>query len=236
MLAIAALSKTPLGGISLSLGSLALQAFLLQQWYGGLSWNYPSWSISTEAEAYVFFVFAAVLLVTGRYPHLISACCVAILATMCIANGGSLNLFEGFRALLRALSKFSLAALLYRAHCADPQFLRKWAAVLAVLLVGLGGCDSDGFRDCVRFRMPHLLCRRRYGCRRPAAKLPPLDCARRLVVFNLSIARARPLRSHGRVCRERLFHQQSRLVERKIADLGDGPRSCGSIGCPVPIF
>jgi peptidoglycan/LPS O-acetylase OafA/YrhL len=40
--------------VSFSRRSLALQPLLLQQW-SGLSWNYPSWSISTEAEAYVFF-------------------------------------------------------------------------------------------------------------------------------------------------------------------------------------
>ncbi len=138
MLALVAATETPLAGISFSGRSLALQPFLLQQWYSSLSWNYPSWSISTEAEAYAFFVFSAGLFVTGRYPLLITACCAAILATMCIANGGSLNFFEGFPALFRALSDFSLGALLYRAHAGDARLLRKWAAVLAVLFTGLG--------------------------------------------------------------------------------------------------
>jgi peptidoglycan/LPS O-acetylase OafA/YrhL len=47
------LSRTPLALVSFSRQSLALQPLLLQQW-SGLSWNYPSWSISTEAEAYIF--------------------------------------------------------------------------------------------------------------------------------------------------------------------------------------
>src|SRR5271155_5124721 len=57
MTTIVSLSDTRLRFVSFSGWSLALQPFLLQQW-SGLSWNYPSWSISTEAEAYIFFVFS----------------------------------------------------------------------------------------------------------------------------------------------------------------------------------
>src|SRR5208283_5225718 len=88
MFIIVSLFETPLEMVSFSGRSLALQPFLFQQWYSGLSWNYPSWSISTEAEAYVFFVLCARLILTGKYPRLMTACCVAILAAMCIANGG----------------------------------------------------------------------------------------------------------------------------------------------------
>jgi peptidoglycan/LPS O-acetylase OafA/YrhL len=129
-------SDTRLRWVSFSGRSLALQPFLLQQW-SSLSWNYPSWSISTEAEAYIFFVFAARLLVTGEYPRLMGAACVAILAALCMANGGSLHFVSGTPALLRTLAEFSLGALLYRAHSDCAGFPRKWAAILAVLLVGL---------------------------------------------------------------------------------------------------
>jgi peptidoglycan/LPS O-acetylase OafA/YrhL len=123
--------------VSFSRRSLALQPLLLQQW-SGLSWNYPSWSISTEAEAYVFFVFAADLLVRGKYPRLIGACCVAILAAMCIAKGGTLNFYSGIPALLRTFTEFSLGALLYRAHSNDAGVPPQWAAILTLLLLGLG--------------------------------------------------------------------------------------------------
>ena len=59
-----ALTHRSLLWISFSGRSLALQPLLLQVW-GGLSWNYASWSISTETAAYVFFVFSAGALVTG---------------------------------------------------------------------------------------------------------------------------------------------------------------------------
>src|SRR5208283_4246592 len=93
MFIIVSLFETPLEMVSFSGRSLALQPFLFQQWYSGLSWNYPSWSISTEAEAYVFFILSARLLVTGKYPSLMAACCVTILVALSIGHGGSLNLF-----------------------------------------------------------------------------------------------------------------------------------------------
>src|SRR5215467_5726313 len=105
MVIAVALFKTPL--VSFTARSLWLQPFLLQQWASDLSWDYPSWSISTEAEAYIFFVFAAGLLLTGKYPRLIAACCVAVVAAISIARGGSLNSFIGVSALLRTLSEFS---------------------------------------------------------------------------------------------------------------------------------
>jgi peptidoglycan/LPS O-acetylase OafA/YrhL len=130
--------------ISFSGRSLVLQPFLLQQW-SGLSWNYPSWSISTEAEAYVFFVFSAGLLVTGKHPGFMAACCVAILAALCIAKGGSLNLYGGTSALVRTLSEFSLGALLYRANSNHAGFPREWALILAVLFVGLATITNLDF-------------------------------------------------------------------------------------------
>jgi peptidoglycan/LPS O-acetylase OafA/YrhL len=137
MMIAVSLSRTQLINVSLSGGSLALQPFLLQQWASGLSWNYPSWSISTEAEVYVIFVFAAGPLVTGKYPRLIAACCVVILAGLSI-RGGSFNFFHGFPALLRTLAEFSLGVLLYRAHSGDARYLTRWTApLLAILFLGL---------------------------------------------------------------------------------------------------
>src|SRR5215472_14507248 len=131
-----ALFKTPLINVSFTSRSLWLQPFLLQQWAYGLSWDYPSWSISTEAEAYIFFVFAAGLLLTGKHPRLIALCCVAILAALCIARGGNLNCYTGLSALLRTLAEFSLGVLLYRAY-AGVSFPRAWVAILFGVLLSL---------------------------------------------------------------------------------------------------
>jgi peptidoglycan/LPS O-acetylase OafA/YrhL len=152
MMIAVALFKDPLIYVSFTAGTLLLQPFLLQQWAFGLSWDYPSWSISTEAEAYIFFVFAADLLLTGKHPRLIAACCVAIVAALSIAYGGSLNLFNGVSTLLRTLSEFSLGVLLYWAHLDDTIFARKWAAMLfGVLFVGLWKISRLDFFVVVAF-------------------------------------------------------------------------------------
>ena len=137
MMTFVALFKAPLIDVSFTSSSLWLQPLLLQHWASGLSWDYPSWSIGTEMEAYIFFVFAADLLLTGKHPRLIAACCVAVVATLSIARGGSLNLFTGVSALLRTLSEFALGVLLYRARLDDTIFPRQWAAMLVALFVGL---------------------------------------------------------------------------------------------------
>ena len=131
-----ALTHMPLSGISFSIRSLALQPLLLQEW-GGLSWNYSSWSVSTEAAAYAFFVFSAGALVTGKYPRFIAAICVAILAALCIKHGGRLHFFTGVPALLRTIAEFSLGALLYRARLAAKASSGIWLALLAVACVVL---------------------------------------------------------------------------------------------------
>jgi peptidoglycan/LPS O-acetylase OafA/YrhL len=131
-----ALTHMPLSWISFSIRSLALQPLLLQEW-GGLSWNYSSWSVSTEAAAYAFFVFSAGSLVTGKYPRFIAAICVAILAALSIKHGGGLHFFTGVPALLRTIAEFSLGALLYRARLAAKTSSGIWPALLAVACVVL---------------------------------------------------------------------------------------------------
>jgi peptidoglycan/LPS O-acetylase OafA/YrhL len=136
MVATHALAHIPLSWISFSTRSLALQPFLLQVW-SGLSWNYASWSLSTEAAAYALFVFSAGSLITGKYPHFIAAICIAILAVLCIKNGGRLHVFSGVPALLRTFAEFSLGALLYRAHLTAKTSSGIWPALLAVVCVVL---------------------------------------------------------------------------------------------------
>src|SRR5262249_32420651 len=91
IVSLVALFHAPTKEVSFSGWSLALQPIMLQQWYSGLSWNYPSWSISTEVEAYFFFVFFAGLLLSGRHPRLVAACCIAVLTALGIIQGGSIN-------------------------------------------------------------------------------------------------------------------------------------------------
>jgi peptidoglycan/LPS O-acetylase OafA/YrhL len=137
MLASVALFHMPLPLVSFSGRSLALQPVLLQQWASGLSWNYPSWSISSEAECYVAFIFSAGVLLAGRHPRLIAACCAGAVAALSVVNDGSLNCFVGPLALLRALAEFSLGVLLYRAHSDSGKFSRKWIIVAVIPLVTL---------------------------------------------------------------------------------------------------
>jgi peptidoglycan/LPS O-acetylase OafA/YrhL len=137
MAIIFTLSHMPLILVSFSGRSLALQPFLLQEWAPGLSWDYPSWSISTEAEAYVSFVFCSGFLLAGTYPRLIATGCIAILAALSSRHGGSLNTFVGISALLRTLAEFSLGVLLYRAHSADLGFPSWVTAILSVVFAGL---------------------------------------------------------------------------------------------------
>lgn len=129
MVIVATITRTPLA-VSFSKYSLALQPFLLQQWASGLSWNYPSWSISTEAEAYIYFVLFAGLLLTGRNPRLVALCCIFVLIVLSVSNGGALSYFVGAPALLRTLAEFSLGVLLYRVHSRNVGTPHNWVALL----------------------------------------------------------------------------------------------------------
>jgi peptidoglycan/LPS O-acetylase OafA/YrhL len=119
--------------------SLMLQPFLLQHWWpSGLNWNYPTWSISTEMEAYVMFVLAARPLLEGRYPHLIAVGCIATIVALSVARGGNLNLFDGTAALARTSAEFAVGVLIFRAHKRGIPLLGRWSGVLALAFAGLG--------------------------------------------------------------------------------------------------
>jgi peptidoglycan/LPS O-acetylase OafA/YrhL len=169
VVAVHAAEPLPLLNVSLSYRSLALQPLLLQTWGDGLSWNYPAWSISTEMFAYVFFVFAAAVLVRGRHPLPIAAACIAMLVGLSLANDGRLNIFWGAQSLLRTLAEFTLGALLHRAYAGGQRVggraLAGSAIALALLaaatrwdlfLVGLFACLIHYGTDS-RTRMARLL-------------------------------------------------------------------------------
>jgi len=123
--------------LSLSTGSLALQPFLLQQWAPSGTWNYPSWSISTEAEAYIYFVFFAALLLAGKRPKLIAVGCIFIVAALSLTKGGTLNYPHKIAALVRTLAEFSLGVLLYRLYSSDAKLSQIWVGLAAVVLTGV---------------------------------------------------------------------------------------------------
>jgi peptidoglycan/LPS O-acetylase OafA/YrhL len=145
MVTIVSVSGANLGSISFSERALALEPLLLQQWTG-LSWDYPSWSISTEAEAYLFFIFTAGLLVRGKHPWLTALGCAAILAGLDLAQDGRLNFLSGSPALLRTLAEFSIGALLYRLHASHLRF-----RYLTLLCMGLAAITRQDFFVVIAF-------------------------------------------------------------------------------------
>jgi peptidoglycan/LPS O-acetylase OafA/YrhL len=112
----ASLLTTTVPDVSFSAKNFALAVALQQQWAGGLAWNYPSWSIATELDAYVLFVFAAAPLLRGSHPRVAAAICITAVIALDVWHNGTLNLFTGPSSLVRTLAEFSLGVLLYRLH------------------------------------------------------------------------------------------------------------------------
>jgi len=140
-------------GVSFSSYSLSLQPLLLQFWGPGLSWNYPAWSIGTEAVAYVFFVVAARHLLLGRLPWLAAATCFSALAVVGASHAGLLHVYVGIPALTRTVAEFSLGVLLYRSAAAGrplagyrlallaaASMMAGWLSGWDVFFVGTLGC------------------------------------------------------------------------------------------------
>jgi peptidoglycan/LPS O-acetylase OafA/YrhL len=138
-----ALVPLPMNLVSLSLSSLALQPALLQIWGPGLNWNYPGWSIGTECAAYVLFIFFAHTLVKGRYPRLLAAGCIAVLAAIILTHQGRLHFYEGWRALLRTLAEFILGALLHRAYAHNLQLPRITLAIITAGCIAAAMTSRD---------------------------------------------------------------------------------------------
>jgi peptidoglycan/LPS O-acetylase OafA/YrhL len=155
---IVALYQVPADGVSFSGRSLALEALMLQQWCSGLSWDYPSWSISTEAEAYTFFIFFAGILLAGKSPRLMIICCILVLAVLSARNGGSINYFAGVDALLRTLAGFCLGVLVYRYYLSITEDKRKWSGILAVLFLCLWALSRMDFIAICGFAFIIIYC------------------------------------------------------------------------------
>ncbi|HEX7021666.1 MAG TPA: acyltransferase [Trueperaceae bacterium] len=95
--------------------------FLMQAWGwpDGLYWNYPSWSISAEAAAYLLFPWLCLVVGPARRAQIL------LLAGGCLAGLALLQALDLGRTLkhatydtgaIRCLLEFVLGMLLYRAH------------------------------------------------------------------------------------------------------------------------
>ena len=117
-----------------------LNLLLLQSWglSDHLSWNYPSWSISTEWFVYLCFPLIAAALSKVRSQRDAWAGWLALFAALAlvaaIRNGGNLDLLNGW-SLLRGGCEFLMGALLFVIYRFDPRPSRGWSrtAIMAAL-------------------------------------------------------------------------------------------------------
>ncbi|NNG04056.1 MAG: acyltransferase [Inquilinus sp.] len=108
-------------------------------WNEHLTWNYPSWSISTEFFAYLAFPFAAPLLATVRRGMALAGIAVLFAALWWLAHEqGSLDIVTG-PSFLRCVLQFGIGTLLHRLYLEGTGIgiLRRdevfMAAVLAIV-------------------------------------------------------------------------------------------------------
>ena len=105
------------------------------------------WSISTEAEAYTFFIFfAGILPEAGKYPRLMIICCILVLVVLSIRGGGNINYFVGvsmrcFEHSPDSVSAFSSIDII----CLGTENMRKWSGILAVLFLRLWALSRMDF-------------------------------------------------------------------------------------------
>jgi peptidoglycan/LPS O-acetylase OafA/YrhL len=99
-----------------SLIALIANLFMLQGFHaGGLSWNYPAWSISTEFMAYLAFPLLLPM-VWRAGPRLRLGLAVLLLGTLAgfsYATNDYFNQWDGAPAVLRCLAEFLLGCVAY---------------------------------------------------------------------------------------------------------------------------
>jgi peptidoglycan/LPS O-acetylase OafA/YrhL len=134
--------------------------FLMQAWgwHDDLYWNYPSWSISAEAAAYLLFPWLCLAVMpAGRMRAiLLGAGCLAGLALL-----QAFELKQTFRnatydtGAIRCLFEFVLGMLLYRAHRALSDLPAARAALLGGDAAAFGGFGA--LILAMHFGAPELL-------------------------------------------------------------------------------
>jgi peptidoglycan/LPS O-acetylase OafA/YrhL len=132
-----------------SLVALLANLFMLQGLKAtALSWNYPSWSISIECMAYLFFPLALTLLwrASTSAKIVVGGIIVATLIALRQLTGDNFNQWDGVDAFIRCLPEFVAGMLLYDLYCAgagrrllasDLTAVTVWLAALALMRTGL---------------------------------------------------------------------------------------------------
>jgi peptidoglycan/LPS O-acetylase OafA/YrhL len=106
-----------------SLVALAANLFMLQGIHaGGLSWNYPAWSISTEFMAYLAFplLLPVVWRAGTRLRLALTMLLLGALAAFSYATGDYFNQWDGAMAVLRCLDEFLVGCVAYVAFGRNP--------------------------------------------------------------------------------------------------------------------
>jgi len=115
-----------------------------------LSWNYPSWSISIECMAYLFFPLALTFLWRAPRPAkiIMAGILVAILIYLRQFTGDNFNQWDGIGAFVRCLPEFVIGILLYDLYAsgACERWLASDFAAAAVWAVALALLET-GFSD-----------------------------------------------------------------------------------------
>lgn len=117
----------PRGRAHFGLSSLVENLFLIQGW--GLtahgSWNYPSWSVSTEWAGYLLFplLWVALACTFAALSFQVMICCIVLLGFLISWNHGTVNLGFDF-GLLRFIPEFICGVCFNKmvGDCADLSF------------------------------------------------------------------------------------------------------------------
>ncbi|OGG46093.1 MAG: hypothetical protein A3F84_09925 [Candidatus Handelsmanbacteria bacterium RIFCSPLOWO2_12_FULL_64_10] len=130
--------------------SLAAQLLLLNGWgiSGQHSWNFPSWSISTEWWVYAVFPFLILAMrrFSVRSRGVLSILCLGGLYILESLHGDLRLNLTGGAAMFRCLFEFALGMLVYTAYKGRTRRLNRWTtpalvlsplAVAAVIFAGL---------------------------------------------------------------------------------------------------
>lgn len=142
MVAVGTRAGLPPSGEGYTAREFALNLFLVHTWVPDfrLSWNYPSWSISSEWFAYLVFPFAAVWVL----PRLRSPARAATFAVVCLVGSVALmTLWSGkpYYELVLVVPTFFAGASAYRLGSARPGRGGRMYRCASDVLVALGvGC------------------------------------------------------------------------------------------------
>lgn len=138
-------SQPPFTGMN-SVSALAQNAFLLHGLglTGGLTWNFPSWTISSEYLVYVVFALATWMGFLRLRLFLPACASLGLLAYVFLAQTyGSLNLTDNGLGFLRCLAGFALGACIARSGDHWPRLLDFLGIPLALVAVAILASQSS---------------------------------------------------------------------------------------------